>query len=207
MTAMLQSLLWHLITQTSPTLLLFSSDALLTHYICILCAVLVGYSRDYCPQRILDSGGRSISDPGIILKLVLLLYYIRHSIYWTKVFINTSSNWEIWCCLVSITISFIFNGGSNCYLFVYLLVEINRGTSGVQVILIEKSFDYDEYFDEECKDSVLIIKDIYLLIIFEDQTHHIKSSAALFVLIDMWHGLRNVFDMNCNNKKFLKASK
>ncbi len=72
---------------------------------------------------------------------------------------------------------------------------------------MKKSFDYDEYFDEECKDSVLIIKDIYLLIIFEDQTHHIKLSAALFVLIDMSHGLWNVFDMNCNDKKFLKDSK
>ncbi len=125
MTAMLHFLLLvFLITQTSPTLLPF---------IVILCAVLEGNSRDYYPQRIMDSGWRTISDPGIILKLVLVLYFLRHSMYWTEVLINTSSNWEIWWCLLLIISSFIINGG---FIICYVLDSI-----GVVVISFEESFD------------------------------------------------------------------
>ncbi len=99
-------------------------------------------------------------------------------------------------CLLLITSSFIINGGC---MICYLLDSI-----GVAVILFEVSFDYD--FNELMKSARIgecfWFADNILLTISNS-----KSSAALFVFIDLWQRLWNVFDRNSNDKKFLKKFK
>ncbi len=68
--------------------------------------------RQQRPLRILDSSWRAIGNLYIILKLLLLLYFVGHP-FWTEVFINTSINWEIWWLYELLICSFIMYGGGN----------------------------------------------------------------------------------------------
>ncbi len=151
MTAMLHFLWLFLITHTSPTLLSMPSMGtncsdlpidnanyiLNIHVLKILNMVQIGIRNEAERQGVHKY---TLGITVVIFNSELYFYVVSH----------TES--DIWIVTV--------------FSHQKLFVTSNGGTSGVQVILFEKSFDYDELFDEECKDSVLIIKDINLLIIF-----------------------------------------